>query len=145
MKGYRALVQFFRDGNLDPWGDAAKDKLLILPPVEQYLISKEKRLFKGFEEYNDITRLVYDLETTALEPKDGRIFMIGIKTNKGYQKVIECSNIDEERKGLVEFFNIIDECRPYGLNHEEICHDCAMKDEALTEIRAKELLFGEEE
>jgi len=112
MKGYRALVQFFRDGNLDPWGESAKDKLLILPPVEQYLISKEKRLFKGFEEYNDITRLVYDLETTALEPKDGRIFMIGIKTNKGYQKVIECSNIDEERKGLVEFFNIIDELKP---------------------------------
>jgi DNA polymerase elongation subunit (family B) len=38
--------------------------------------------------------------------------MIGIKTNKGYQKVIECSNEDEERRGLVEFFNIIDELKP---------------------------------
>ncbi len=50
---------------------------MILPPVEQYLISKEKRLFKGFEDYNQVTRLVFDLETTSLEPKDGRIFMIG--------------------------------------------------------------------
>jgi DNA polymerase elongation subunit (family B) len=47
-----------------------------------------------------------------LEPKDGRIFMIGIKTNKGFKKVIECSNEDEERRGLVEFFNIIDEIKP---------------------------------
>ena len=112
LKGYRSLVQFFRDGGLDPWGEAIKDKIIILSPVEQYLISKEKRLFKGFEEYNDITRLVFDLETTALEPKDGRIFMIGIKTNKGYKRVIECATPDEERKGIVEFFRIIDELKP---------------------------------
>jgi hypothetical protein len=89
IKGYRSLTQFFRDGGIDPWGEKAKDKILMVSPVEQYLISKEKRLFKGFEEYNDITRFVFDLETTALEPKDGRIFMIGMKTNKGFQKVIE--------------------------------------------------------
>ena len=112
MKGYRALIQFFREGNVDPWGEKTKDKVMILPPVEQYLISREKRLFKGYEEYNDITRLGFDLETTALEPKDGRIFMIGIKTNKGFQKVIECADEDQERKGLVEFFNIIDELKP---------------------------------
>jgi len=112
LKGYRSLIQFFRDGGLDPWSDRAKDKILILPPVEQYLVQREKRLFKGYEEYNDITRLVFDLETTALEPKDGRIFMIGIKTNKGFKKVIECSNEDDERKGLVEFFKIIDEIKP---------------------------------
>ena len=51
IKGYRELIQFFRDGGIDPWGEKTKDKIMILPPVEQYLISKEKRLFKGFEEY----------------------------------------------------------------------------------------------
>ena len=112
LKGYRQLIQFFREGGVDPWGENTKDKIMILPPVEQYLISREKRLFKGYEEYNDITRFVFDLETTALEPRDGRIFMIGIKTNKGYQKVIECSDEDEERRGLVEFFRIIDELKP---------------------------------
>lgn len=112
MKGYRSLIQFFREGGVDPWGEKTKDKVLILPPVEQYLIAREKRLFKGFEEYNDITRFGFDLETTSLEPKDGRIFMIGIKTNKGYKKVIECADEDQERKGLVEFFRIIDELKP---------------------------------
>jgi DNA polymerase elongation subunit (family B) len=112
LKGYRSLIQFFRDGGIDPWGEKTKDLILILPPVEQYLISKEKRLFKGFEEYNDITRLVFDLETTSLEPKDGRIFMIGIKTNKGFQKVIECATLEQERDGLIEFFNTIDQIKP---------------------------------
>ena len=112
LKGYRELIQFFRDGGCDPWGDKTKDKITILPPVEQYLISKEKRLFKGFEDYNQVTRLVYDLETTSLEPTDGRIFMIGIKTNKGYHKVIECMDESQERGAIIEFFNIIDEIKP---------------------------------
>jgi DNA polymerase elongation subunit (family B) len=112
MKGYRSLTQFFKDGGIDPWGEKAKDKFIMLTPTEQFLVSKEKRLFKGFEDYNTVTRLVFDLETTSLEPKDGRIFMIGIKTNKGYRKVIECTNDDEERKGIAEFFKIIDELKP---------------------------------
>ena len=112
IKGYRSLIQFFREGGIDTWGEKTKDKILMVSPVEQYLISKEKRLFKGFEEYNDITRFVFDLETTSLEPRDGRIFMIGMKTNKGFQKVIECSNEDEERSGIVEFFRTINEIKP---------------------------------
>jgi DNA polymerase elongation subunit (family B) len=112
LKGYRELIQFFRDGGCDPWGEKVKDRILILPPVEQYLISKEKRLFKGFEDYEQVTRLVFDLETDALEPKDGRIFMIGIKTNKGYHKVIECLDESQEKGAIIEFFNIINEIKP---------------------------------
>jgi len=112
LKGYRELIQFFRDGGCDPWGDKTKDRVMILPPVEQYLISKEKRLFKGFENYEEVTRLVYDLETTALDPKDGRIFMIGIKTNKGYHKVIECMDESQEMGAIIEFFKIINEIKP---------------------------------
>jgi DNA polymerase elongation subunit (family B) len=85
----------------------------------------------------------FDLETTSLEPKDGRIFMIGIKTNKGYHKVIECSTEEEEKNGLIKFFDIIDELKPsiiggynsfnfdwywikercdfFGLNIQDIC------------------------
>jgi len=112
LKGYRELIQFFRDGSLDPWGEKAKDKILILPPVEQYLVAKEKRLFKGFDDYDQVTRLVFDLETNALDPKDGRIFMIGIKTNKGYHKVIECLDESQEKGAIIEFFNIIDQIKP---------------------------------
>jgi DNA polymerase elongation subunit (family B) len=112
LKGYRELIQFFRDGGCDPWGDKTKDKILILPPVEQYLISKEKRLFKGFMDYDDVTRLVFDLETTALDPKHGRIFMIGIKTNKGYHRVIECIDESQEKGAIIEFLNVIDQIKP---------------------------------
>jgi hypothetical protein len=40
LKGYRELIQFFREGGVDPWGENTKDKFLILPPLEQYLIKK---------------------------------------------------------------------------------------------------------
>ena len=112
LKGYRTLLQFFRDGGLDPYGEKAKEKVLILPPIEQFLIQKEKRLFKGFESYDDVTRFVFDLETTALEPKDGRIFMFGLKTNKGFHKVIECANEEQEKQGIIDFFNYIHEIKP---------------------------------
>ncbi len=112
LKGYRELIQFFRDGGCDPWGEKTKDKVLILPPVEQYLVSKEKRLFKGFTDYDEVTRLVFDLETDALDPKDGRIFMIGIKTNKGYHRVIECLDESQEKGAILEFLNVIDQIKP---------------------------------
>jgi DNA polymerase elongation subunit (family B) len=112
LNGYRSLIQFFREGGIEPWGETTRGLVLILPPVEQFLVVKEKRMFKGFDEYDSITRLVFDLETTALEPKDGRIFMIGIKTNKGFSEVIECANEDQEREGIVKFFNKIDELKP---------------------------------
>jgi len=112
LKGYRELIQFFRDGGCDPWGESTKDKITVLPPVEQYLIAKEKRLFKGFTDYDDVTRLVFDLETDALDPKDGRIFMIGIKTNKGYHKVIECLDESQEKGAILEFLDIIDQLKP---------------------------------
>jgi DNA polymerase elongation subunit (family B) len=112
LKGYNELIRFFRDGGCDPWDDKFKDKMVILPPVEQFLISREKRLFKGFDDYDQVTRLVFDLETTALEPQHGRIFMIGIKTNKGYHKVIECIDENQEINGIIEFFNIIHEIKP---------------------------------
>ncbi len=112
LDGYRSLISFFRDGGIDPWGEQFKNDILILSPVEQFLIQKEKRLFKGFDEYNDINRLVFDLETTSLDPKTGRIFMIGIKDNRGYRKVLECSDDQTEKEAIVEFFNILNELKP---------------------------------
>lgn len=53
--------------------------------------------------------------------------------------------IYEEPPQRCEMCGIIAETRPYGPEYEEICFKCAMKDEALTEIRAKQLLFGEDE
>lgn len=40
----------------------------------------------------------------------------------------------------------IDECRPYGPNDENICFDCAMKDDeskAIAESKMSAYIFGE--
>jgi DNA polymerase elongation subunit (family B) len=38
--------------------------------------------------------------------------MIGIKTNKGYHRVIECIDEDQEKGAIIEFFNVINELKP---------------------------------
>ena len=53
--------------------------------------------------------------------------------------------IFEEPPQRCESCAMIEETPPYGLHHEDICFACAMKDPTLTEIRMKELLFGEED
>tara|TARA_R110000824_G_scaffold399595_1_gene605250 strand:+ start:114 stop:2822 length:2709 start_codon:yes stop_codon:yes gene_type:complete len=109
---YRDLVSFFRQGGLDPWAQENRDFITILTPVEQYLIQKQKRLFKGFEDYDNIHRFIFDLETTSLDPKQGRIFMFGMKDNRGFEKVIEAIDDDSERKGIIEFFETINKLKP---------------------------------
>ena len=52
--------------------------------------------------------------------------------------------IAPELDQICELCGIIAECRPYGPNDEQICFDCAMKDEATTERKIAEYIFGEE-
>jgi len=51
--------------------------------------------------------------------------------------------IAEEPIRMCELCGVIDECRPYGANYEQICFECAMKDEETTERRMAEYIFGE--
>ena len=111
-KSYSNLVNFFKGGGLDPWGRDNTDSIQILSPVEQYLIQKNKRLFKGFEEYDEIHRFVFDIETTGLDPKTSKIFLIGMKDNRGFLKLLSAQNEDEERQMIVDFFKTIDELKP---------------------------------
>lgn len=116
LKSYQNLRQFFISGGIDLNNKEAKNKLdgkiIMLSPVEQYLISKQKRLFKGFNEYDDVTRFVFDIETTGLDPRYSRIFMIGIKTNKGFHKVLEAIDENNEADIISDFFEWIDRIKP---------------------------------
>lgn len=89
-KGYKELLGFFRQGGINPWDEKVKDHFILLNPKEQYLIQKEKRLFKGIEEYEDVHRLVFDIETTGLDPEVDKIILIGMKDNRGFLKIISC-------------------------------------------------------
>ena len=53
--------------------------------------------------------------------------------------------IAEEPVRVCELCGIIEECRPYGPNNEQICFDCAMRDEESKKIAEKkmsEYIFG---
>ena len=111
-KTYQNLIAFFRDGGVDPWGKDFRDSIIILSPVEQYLIQKEKRLFKGFEDYDDIHRLVFDIETTALRPTDGSMFLLGMLDNRGNSEIFYASDDETERELIKNFFKTLDRIKP---------------------------------
>jgi len=50
--------------------------------------------------------------------------------------------IQEEPMQVCELCGVIDETRPYGPNYEQICFECAMKDEETTRKRMTEYVFG---
>ncbi len=111
-KNYSNLVNFFKEGGIDPWGKNNSECITIFSPVEQYLIQKDKRLFKGFDDYNEIHRFVFDIETTGLDPNNSKIFLIGMKDNRGFIKLLSAKNEEEERNMIVEFFKTIDTIKP---------------------------------
>ena len=112
LKSYTNLINFFKDGGIDPWGVKHKDAFQIFNPVEQYLIQTKKRLFKGIEEYSGVHRLVFDIETTGLDPNSSNIILIGVKDNMGYRKLIDAFGEDGEKNAIIEFFNIIKQLKP---------------------------------
>ncbi len=112
IKSYTDLINFFRFGGVDPWGDNTKQYFTILSPVEQYLVQKRKRLFKGIEDYSDVYRFVFDIETTGLEPEINNIILIGIKDNRGLKRTIPAFGVDGEKKCIEEFFDYIRKYKP---------------------------------
>ena len=112
MKSYSNLISFFKQGGMDPWSDKYKPYFQVLTPVEQYLVQKKKRLFKGIEEYDDVYRLVFDIETTGLDPETDEIFLIGIKDNRGFKKVIPAFGENGEKTCIEEFFTTLKDLLP---------------------------------
>ena len=55
---------------------------LVVTPVEQFMISTGKRMFKGYDDYDQCLRLIFDLETTGLNTKTDRIEQFGIRFNR---------------------------------------------------------------
>lgn len=55
--------------------------------------------------------------------------------------------IQQQGDEVCEMCGKVDECRPYGPNDENICFDCAMKDDeskAIAERKMAKYIFGEE-
>ena len=112
IKSYTDLVSFFRMGGLNPWDEKVRQHFTVLNPVEQYLIQKKKRLFKGIDEYSGVNRFVFDIETTGLDPETCVIILIGVKDNRGLNETIAAFGEDGEKKCIERFFKYIKDLKP---------------------------------
>jgi DNA polymerase elongation subunit (family B) len=112
IKSYTDLVSFFRMGGLNPWDEKVRQHFTVLNPVEQYLIQKKKRLFKGIDEYSGVNRFVFDIETTGLDPETCVIILIGVKDNRGMNETIAAFGEDGEKKCIERFFKYIKDLKP---------------------------------
>ena len=136
---YGDLINFFKDGGCDVFsGDKInpedeedlrtyKSLFVRFSPDEQFLIQTGKRLFKGMDDYNDVHRFQFDLETHGLDPKVDPIFQIGIKDNRGYSLILETKGNtpkeerDSEKANIAKFFDVVAEICPdiiTGFNSE---------------------------
>ena len=112
IKSYTDLISFFRMGGLNPWDEKYRQYFTVLNPVEQYLIQKKKRLFKGVDEYSGVNRFVFDIETTGLDPETCVIILIGVKDNRGLNETIPAFGEDGEKKCIERFFKYIKDLKP---------------------------------
>ena len=53
--------------------------------------------------------------------------------------------IAPENDRACELCGTIAECRPYGPNDEQICFECGMKNEEVTNKKLMKYIFGEDE
>jgi DNA polymerase elongation subunit (family B) len=115
---YNNLIQFFKEGGIDVFNKEKSKLFVLFSPVEQFMIQSGKRLFKGFEDYDDVHRFQFDLETEGLFAAKHSIFQIGVRDNKGIELVLETlgetaqQRRDSERLNISKFFQIINHIKP---------------------------------
>lgn len=106
-----------------------KDLYFKVSTNEQFFISTGIRLFKGMSKYNEVHKLTFDIETTGLRYQHSRVFAIGVRDNKGFQRnlFVKKENDDESEKRLIrDFFNTINYIKPAiitGYNSEDFDFD----------------------
>jgi DNA polymerase I len=71
-----------------------EESVLSLPPEEQYLVATGRTYFRGLP-FDQLHRLQFDLETTGLDARSNRIFMISIRNPAGDTLVLEARSQDE--------------------------------------------------
>lgn len=115
---YKKFLEFFQKAEnpiyskeVDEGSKKRSKQYLIVTPQEQYMIATGKRFFKGYEDYNELLRLIFDLETEGLDPATKRIIEVGIRFNRPiptktglreYQQIFKLKGETEEEKDAYE-------------------------------------------
>lgn len=103
---YNSFLNFFKEAGTPIYEKRKNDndinsgskEFMVVSPIEQYMIQTGKRLFKGYDSYDDLKRFLFDLETQGLNPRIHAIDQIGMRTNKGFEKIITITGEGDERK-----------------------------------------------
>jgi DNA polymerase elongation subunit (family B) len=145
------LIMFFKQGGFDPYNKENSRLIMRIQPAEQFLIQTGKRMFKGMDDYDDLHRFQFDLETEGLNPETDAIFQIGLRDNKGFELVLETigetqqERRDSERLNIVKFANEVMRIKPdiiAGYNSENFDWDYFEKRCQRLGLEFDKLLFG---
>lgn len=74
--------------------ELGQDNVLSLPPEEQYLVATGRTYFRDLP-FDALHRMQFDLETTGLDPRRERVFMISIRYHTGDTEVLEAAGDDD--------------------------------------------------
>ncbi|MFW8627917.1 DNA polymerase domain-containing protein [Deinococcus sp. ME38] len=84
---------------------------LRLGYAEQYLITSRQTYHQGLT-FDQPVRLQFDLETTALSPDEGRIFLIAVRDNRGLETLLEARRAAQEGELIEAFLQLVRERDP---------------------------------
>ena len=94
---------------------ADERQYLVVTPQEQFMISTGKRFFKGYEDYDELIRMIFDLETEGLDPRYNRINQIGVRFNRpvmykgkkvDFERILTVTGNTKEERDASELHNI---------------------------------------
>ena len=74
--------------------ELGQEQILVLPPEEQYLVSTGRTYFRDFT-FDQLHRLQFDLETTGLDARHHRMFMVAVRFPNGETAVLEAQGDDD--------------------------------------------------
>jgi len=90
-----------------------KTTILNLPPEEQYLVASGRTYFRGLA-FDDLRRLQFDIETSGLDPRHSRVFLIAVRDPDGVVHMLEAEGDDDraERELLRHLESTIERLDP---------------------------------
>jgi DNA polymerase elongation subunit (family B) len=117
IRNYKKLTVEYRE--------SYSDLFFTMKREEQFMVQTGIRLFKGYENYTELHKFIFDIETTGLSAKTSRIFMIGCRDNRGTEELLAVrpgmDADDEERRIIAQLFFLLRKLKPaiiYGYNSE---------------------------
>jgi DNA polymerase I len=93
-----------------------RGSVYLRSPSEQYLTLSGRTYFKGMT-FDDLRRMQFDLETTGLDSRKDRIFMISVSDSTGFQVCLDSA----DEGGLIErFVQVVRERDPDVLENHNV-------------------------